>query len=424
MRVGVLSARFPPEPAFVPGCLAEELARRGHEVRVLTGFPAYPDGRIYPGYRQRWNDTTRSGSLTVRRGPRLAGHDGSSLRRLADQATFALSSGLAAPGYLAGVDVLYVHLPPPGVYAAAALLRLLRRVPTVVHLQDVWPMAAVGGGPTPQEGTRAGDGATPAETVPGWGDRLADRVMRAICRSAAGIVVTAPSMGELVVACGADPAKVRVVLNWTDERLFRPARPNPRARREIGHRGRPTVMYAGSLGSTQRLETAIRAAAMIDGKVDLDVVVVGAGAEEQRLRRLAAELAASNVRFLGWRFPAQVADLYGAADYQLVVLRDLPQLRGTVPAKLPAALSAGTPVVVSAGGDTADLVERARAGLSCRPEDPAALADRFALAAVIPAAARREMARRARDSYLREMSMRAGVDRIEQLLAEAAHPVR
>ena len=95
-------------------------------------------------------------------------------------------------------------------------------------------------------------------------------------------------------------------------------------------------------------------------------------------------------------------------------------LHGAVPSKLQAALSAGSPVVASAGGDTADLVERARAGLSCPPEDWQALADRFALAAVIPPEARTEMAQRARESYLERMSLRTGVDQMEQMLADAA----
>ena len=71
--------------------------------------------------------------------------------------------------------------------------------------------------------------------------------------------------------------------------------------------------------------------------------------------------------------------------------------------------------------DAAELfVERARAGLSCPPEEWAALADRFWLAAAIPPAARIDMGRRGRDAYLRDMSMRAGVDRIDALLREVA----
>ncbi|GAB3842565.1 hypothetical protein GCM10029963_15840 [Micromonospora andamanensis] len=112
-------------------------------------------------------------------------------------------------------------------------------------------------------------------------------------------------------------------------------------------------------------------------------------------------------------------ELYAAADYQLVMVRDLPELRRSVPDKLAAALSCGAPVVASAGGDTATLVERARAGLSCPPEDWASLADRFWLAAQIPPPTRAEMGRRGREAYLRDMSLPSGVDRIEELLRDA-----
>jgi glycosyltransferase involved in cell wall biosynthesis len=115
-----------------------------------------------------------------------------------------------------------------------------------------------------------------------------------------------------------------------------------------------------------------------------------------------------------------MAALYGAADYQLVSLRDLPIFHGTIPSKLQAALSCGSPVVVSAAGDCARLVERNRVGLSCPPEDWRALAARFREAAALSPIDRADMARRARESYESQMSRQAGVDQLEDMLVEAA----
>ncbi|MEV4662914.1 glycosyltransferase family 4 protein [Micromonospora echinofusca] len=400
MRVGILSYHFPPEPAFIPGSLAEELAVRGHEVKVLTGFPDYPGGHVYPGWRQRWRHETRSERLTVRRVPRYSAGDGSVRTRMAGHLSFAGSATLTGRSFLADVDALYVHLPPANAFAAAALLRLLGRVPTVVHVQDVW----------------AEDEPVGAENGR-WAARIAAAMTRAY-RAADRVAVAAPSLRGRVVAAGADPARVRVVLNWTDERIFQPARPSRAARRLVRRDERCVVMHAGTIGARQGLETAVRAAAALDHTVDL--VLVGSGADERRVRGLAAELRAENVRFVERRSPLDMPDLYAAADYQLVMLRDLPELRSTLPAKLQAAFSCAAPVVASAGGDTAEMVERARAGLSCPPEDWASLADRFWLAATIPPPARADMGRRGREAYLREMSMSAGVDRIERLLYEAA----
>ncbi|MFB9237750.1 glycosyltransferase family 4 protein [Plantactinospora siamensis] len=406
MKIGILSYVYPPEPAFIPGSLAEELAERGHEVRVLTGFPVDPTGRLYPGYHQRWGEESTSGGLTVRRVPRLPSHDGSSIRRMASYLSFAAATSMTAPRYLAGIDALYVYDAPATAMAAGALLRLIRRVPTVLHVQDVWPRVA----PTPPVSVGGASGRLLFGGLAG--------ALRRVYETVHGIAVSAPSMRDLLVCRGAHPDRVRLVLNWTDERIFAPALPSREARAAIGHRDRCTVMHAGTIGPNQRVETAIRAAA--DARSMLDLVLVGSGPGEKQARRLVADLGATNVRFIGQRPAGEMAALYHAADYQLVLMRDAPVLRGMVPAKLQAALSSGSPVVASANGDTADFVETARAGLSCAPEDWRALADRFALAAAIPSGARTQMGQRARESYLRRMSLRAGVDQIEQMLAEAA----
>ncbi|MEU8261776.1 glycosyltransferase family 4 protein [Micromonospora sp. NPDC048999] len=399
MKIGILSYHFPPEPAFIPGSLAEELATRGHEVRVLTGFPDYPGGHVYPGWRQRWRYQTHSERLTVRRVPRYAGGDGSAKARMASWLSFAGSAALAGRRYFGAVDALYVFQLPAVTFAAAGLLRLLGRLPTVLHVQDVWPEEDLSG---------AGE----ARRLSG---RL-DATLRRIYQEADSIAISAPSMRDLLVSGGTEPDRVRVVLNWTDERIFRPTEPSRAAQRLIRRDNRCVVMHAGTIGVRQGLETAVRAAAALGDRMDL--VLVGSGAEERRVRGLADELRADNVRFVERRSPLDMPELYAAADYQLVMLRNLPELRGMVPGKLQAALSCASPVVASAGGDTAVVVERARAGLSCPPEDWAALADRFWLAAAIPPPARVEMGRRGRDAYLREMSLRAGVDRIEHLLHE------
>ncbi|MFY1631800.1 glycosyltransferase family 4 protein [Solwaraspora sp. WMMB335] len=409
MRIGVVSQWYPPEPAFIPGSLATELTARGHEVRVLTGYPNYPQGTVYPGYRQSWRHRHTDGRLSVRRVPLYPSHDASAARRAATFVSFAASSVLAAPRYLADIDVLYVYLPPGTAYAAAAVLRLLRRVPVVLHVQDVWP-----------------ESVTASPLCPGGlTGRVADaalaRLMRAVYRSADRVVVIAPGARDLVAARGADRRRVQVVLNWTDERLFRPVPATSRARDQVraGGRSRCTIMYAGNLGVFQGVDEAVRAAAAMAGKVDL--VLVGSGVAAHSARSLAEELGAGNVRFLGQRPPEEMAELAAAADYQLVTLRDLPVLRGVIPSKLQAALACGVPVIAAAAGDTARFVRRTGVGWSCPPGDWRAIADAFSAAAAAGDTERARLAVRARRTYELEMSLAGGVDRIEQLLLEAAH---
>ncbi|MEV1328692.1 glycosyltransferase family 4 protein [Micromonospora costi] len=404
MKIGLISQWYPPEGVFIPGNLADQLAERGHEVRVLTTFPSYPHGRVYPGWKQRWRHRT-AGPVAVQRVPAYPSHDTSAARRALSQLSFGASSATAVR-WLAGVDVTYVYHPPPTSAAAAALLRAVRRTPVVLHVQDLWPESVVGSGMAPTG--RAG------RVV----ERTLGMLMRWTYRIADAVVVISPTMAERVVAGGADPARVRVVWNWTDDALFRPVPASDEARAVLGHRGRCTVMFAGNLGLLQGLETSIRAAAAVEDRIDL--VFVGSGAGEDAARRLAAELCADNVRFVGRREPSKMAELYAAADWQLLSLRDVPALRAAVPSKLQAALACGVPVIAAVGGDTAALVRSTGTGLACPPEDWRTLAARFAEAAALPPASRREMGRRARQVYQERMSLRVGVDQFEDILTKAA----
>ncbi|RKN16036.1 glycosyltransferase WbuB [Micromonospora musae] len=406
MRIGLISQWYPPEGVFIPGNLAQRLAERGHEVRVLTTFPSYPYGRVFPGWRQRWRHRETDGAVAVRRVPAYPSHDTSALRRGLSHLSFGVTSAAAGVRWLSGVDVTYVYHPPPTSIAAAALARVVRRTPVVLHVQDLWPESVVQSGMTP-----TGRGGRALERILGG-------LMRRTYRSADSIVAISPTMAERVVARGADPAKVRVVWNWTDDVLFRPVPATDEARAVLGHRGRCTVMFAGNLGLLQGLETAIRAAAAVRDRMDL--VLVGSGADEDRARRLAAELGAENVRFVGRRPADEMADLYAAAQWQLLCLRDVPALRAAVPSKLQAALACGAPVIASVAGDTAALVRSTDVGLTCPPEDWRALAERFTEAAALPAAVRQEMGRRARQVYQERMSLRVGVDQFEDILTKAA----
>ena len=408
MRIGIVSQWYAPEPVSIPANLAEDLVARGHDVRVLTSFPNYPEGRIYPGFRQRWGDRSRQNGVTVRRVPLYASHDNSGLRRAGNYLSFAATSSLAGWQFLADVDVLYVYLSPATAFAAASLLHKLRGIPVVIGVQDIWPESVTSSAMAP---TR------PAGRV---AEKMLHAMMRRIYRASAGIATIAPTMRDMVVERGADPARTRVVLNWADETLFHPVEATDETRRDIGHRGRCTIMYAGTMGPFQNLEASIRAAASLAGQGAMDLVLAGSGIAEQAARDLARDLRADNVRFLGRRPAADMPALYGAADYQLVTLRDLPIFRGTIPSKLQAALACGSPVVVSVPGDCAELVENNGVGLACPPDDWQALADVFHEAAKLPADEHAQMARRARTVYQTRMSRQAGVDQLEDMLIDAA----
>ena len=55
VRILFLTQWFDPEPAFKGLVFAKALENAGQQVEVLTGFPNYPDGKLYPNYGIKWS---------------------------------------------------------------------------------------------------------------------------------------------------------------------------------------------------------------------------------------------------------------------------------------------------------------------------------------------------------------------------------
>ena len=109
MRVLILSQYYSPEPVEKVNDLASGLVRNGHDVEVLTGFPCYPHGKIYPGFRQRLISREEMDGVTVRRIPQLPDHSRSVIRRVLYYVSFAISAMLIGPFALRRPDVIVVY---------------------------------------------------------------------------------------------------------------------------------------------------------------------------------------------------------------------------------------------------------------------------------------------------------------------------
>jgi colanic acid biosynthesis glycosyl transferase WcaI len=409
VRTIFLTQWFDPEPGAIRGLpLARWLTGRGHDVRVLTGVPNYPGGRVYPGYRMRlWQREVMNG-VPVLRVPLYPSHDGSSLGRVANYASFALSAATVGAALIGRGDVAYVYHPPPTIGLAAGVLKTLRRMPFVYHIADMWPESVVESGML--------DSAAVRRLLQG----LLSVWCRAVYRQARAITVLSPGFKRLLVERGVPGDKIHVIYNWTDETLFRPVMRDERLARELGLAGRFNIVYAGNLGRLQGLEAVIRAAARVRSVRAIQVVIVGVGQQEPELRTLARSLGATNVLFVGRRPYQEMPQIGALADVHLVHLRDLPFFRATIPSKTQVALACARPVLMAVNGDAADIVRKAEAGVTCPPEDESRLADAMVALAETPREELEAMGQRGRRFYLDEMSLDIGGRQMDGLLREVS----
>lgn len=407
MRIGLLTQWYDPEPgpAALPGVLARALVELGHEVRVLTGFPNYPTGRLYDGYRQHWGFSEWRDGVEVFRAPLLPSHDSSAARRAANYLSFA-STAWAYGRVLREVEGLWVYNSP--ITVGLPLHRHSRggRIPYYLQVQDLWPESVLDSGMAPRG--LAGRAATSA--ILG--------VVHRMEREAAVIGVSSSSMSNVIAA---RHSGVRMPLiqspNPADESMYRPIA-RDRASRALGTTADEfVVLYAGSIGDVQGLESVVAAGKLLRPASRVRIVLVGDGIAKARL--IADAVGSPNVRFLDRVPPTEVPGLLAAADVHLVSLADRPALRAATPSKIATLLASAVPIVGHLAGDGAELIRRAGAGPVTSPGDPRALADALERLSAEPPARLEELGASGRAYYERFLSARAGAERVADALSTA-----
>jgi colanic acid biosynthesis glycosyl transferase WcaI len=398
---------WPPEPAHVVGALAKELARREHVVEVVTAFPNYPSGRLYPGYRLRFRDIQSDEALRIIRVPIYPSHDRSGSRRIANYLSYAFSSSIVGVPSLSRPEVAYVYHPPITSAWPAALQKLLLRVPFILHIQDLWPESVTNSGMVADRQTA-----------------LVERVLARLCLStysaAAHLVVISTGFRDALVARGVSSSKISVVRNWADEELFFPKACEGNVRAEIGPAEKRVVLYAGNLGDYQGLDSAVRAAASIAAISSLHLTLIGDGTARRRLEALVNNLAAPNVWILPPRPAAEMNLLLSAADAHLVCLLDRPFLAATIPGKTQVALASAKFIIMGARGSASEIVKEANAGLTCMPSETG-FRDAFLAFCRLSDVELRRTGLAGREYYMRRLSLVHGADSIEAVMFDIAN---
>ena len=189
---------------------AKELVRRGHEVEVLTGFPNYPGGKIYDGYRVRMLQREILDGIPINRVPLYPSHDNSSIKRMVCYTSFALSASTIGAWAVKPADVAYVSQGPITVGLPACVLKLLKGIPFVLHIQDLWPDSLLSTG---MFNNKLG-----LKMVNGW--------CNFVYKRAAKIVTITPGMKQRLIERGVPENKIDVIYNWCDDSQICRAEPN------------------------------------------------------------------------------------------------------------------------------------------------------------------------------------------------------
>ncbi|MBM9520878.1 glycosyltransferase family 4 protein [Desulforhopalus vacuolatus] len=353
MRILFLSQWFQPEPFFKGLPFAKKLMAQGHQVEVLTGFPNYPGGKLYPGYGFRFFQRENMEGIRVNRVPLYPSHDQSGFRRIVNYLSFALSTLFIGPWVVRKPDVIYVF----NLITLACTASLLKKIygcKIVYDVQDLWPESVASSGML--------------------SNALLQKLLHRWClwayRRADKIAVLSPGFKQKLVARGIPEERIEVIYNWCDETSLASIQNDRSLAGELHLEDTFNVVFAGTIGIMQALDVVLNAAQICTKEMpEVRFVLVGGGVDVARLKSKAKMLHLDNVVFVP-RIPiSDMGKVFALADVLLVHLKDDPLFWVTIPSKTQVYMWAGLPIIMGVKGNAADLVRKAHAGLVCEPEN-------------------------------------------------------
>lgn len=397
-RVLLLTQWFDPEPTFKGLVFARELVQQGFEVEVVTGFPNYPGGKVYPGYKIKWLQREMVDGVYITRVPLYPNHDQSAIKRIFNYVSFAGSSLFYGLFMAKRADVIYAYHPPLTVGVTASLLRLIRRIPVVYDIQDMWPDTLRATGMLNN---------ARALTVVGW-------VCQFVYRHVDRIVVLSPGFKRLLLSRGVPAEKMEVIYNWADEASL--ATPIEPEFAPLPEDGRFKVLFAGNMGKAQALDAVLDAAVLLQAReANVCFVMLGGGLEVVRLQERVKDMQLNNVVFFPAVPMAQVGAFLQKADALLVHLRKDPLFEITIPSKTQAYMAVGKPLLMAVNGDAANLVVESGGGVVAESENPKALAAAIEKLSALPPAALSDMGIKAKAYYQKHLSLSVGASRFGEI---------
>jgi glycosyltransferase involved in cell wall biosynthesis len=407
MKILFFTDHFLPEPS-APAAHVYERARYwvrwGHHVTILTNVPNAPLGKPMDGYKNKWRQVEMLEGIKVVRVKTYMAENKGTVRRVLDYLSYCFSAFINAL-FLERPDVVISTSPHLFAGLSGVMYALLRRLPHVIEIRDLWPASIV-----------AVTGIEKGRLY-----RMLESLELFLYRKSRRVIAFTPSFVADMTARGVPGDKIDLVVNGANLELFQPADKDQALASELGLGDRFVIGYLGTIGLPHGLENVIHCARLTKD-LPITFLFVGEGAAKQGLMDLVAEEALENVLFVGRQQKQDMPKYWSICNAALIHLRDDPVFKTVIPSKIFESMAMQMPIVyVGPAGDGTAIVAQHEAGIVVPPADPEAFASAVRKLLDDPEAAARFAANSlaAAPEYSREIQARKTLSSLEKALAES-----
>ena len=357
MKILFLTDNYPPEvnaPASRTHEHCKAWVNSGHQIVVITCAPNFPDGVVFGGYKNKiWSREFVDGIEIIRVKTFISANSGIILRTF-DYLSFMFSS-LIASFFIKDIDVVIGTSPQFFTVCSAALVGKFKRVPWVFEVRDLWPESI--------------------KVVLKLRDNLIfdllERLELYLYSSSSLIVVVTNSFKQILCERGVDENKIVVVTNGINAENIQISDPYCQSI-GLNTNDKFVVSYIGSIGMAHGLSIIISTAKLLKEKScknDVLFLIVGSGAEKEKLEKTAKKENLTNVVFLNAVSREKAISILAASSASLVHLRKNDLFKTVIPSKIFEAMALGVPILLGVEGESKEIITSTKAGLCFEPEN-------------------------------------------------------
>jgi glycosyltransferase involved in cell wall biosynthesis len=330
----------------------------GHKVTVLAGMIYHNSGHKYDEYKGKYFvDEKYSESIRVIRCHDSKSGQKSFLSRLKVYLVFVFYSLYAGIFKAKGTyDVIVVTSPPLFVGITGYILSLIKRIPFVFEIRDLWPESAIDTGVLKNK---------IIINVAFWFEKL-------MYKSAKYINVLTPAFREVLIKNKNIPKnKIIFIPNAADFSLAKELQQDfdpLEFKKDIGLEGKFVITYVGAHGIANHLMQLISAAKQLQ-HTNLVFQLIGDGMEKKLLQKNVLENKLKNVIF---RNPVSKKDVFKyilASDVGASVLKKADTFKTIYSNKTFDYMSCKKPVLLAIDGVSRELLNNANCGIYVEPEN-------------------------------------------------------
>lgn len=353
MKILVVTQYFWPEE-FRINDICEGLVEKGHEVEVLTGLPNYPYGKLFEGYSFKSRGPKEYKGIKINRCYLIERGQDSSIKLALNYLSFMINSLFHIPKLAKkNFDNIFIFQVSPITSAIPAIvLGKLRKIPTSIYIQDLWPETFY--------------------SIKNINNKAIRKILKKICIKIYDafdqIIIASEGYRKILAESGIKESKMLYLPQWAEDIYS----DNENIEEDLIDKNEDdfVVTFAGNIGKAQSVDTIIKAAKLAKQNRNIKWVILGDGSEFNNIKELVEKYDLKDtVKLLGRKPSTDMPKYFNQSDALIVTLKNTDILRITLPAKVQSYMASGKPILGAISGAGMEVIKSSNCGLVSEAED-------------------------------------------------------